>query len=124
MPLGVAVPLGVPVLLGVALGELDGVTLGVTVVLRVRVGVGVGVAVPLGVPVLLGVALGELDGVTLGVTVVLRVRVTVVVGEHDTSAVAPPRHDEGQPQAEQDDAPPVEKVPAGQGVGFTEDSGQ
>ena len=52
---------------------------------------------------------GELDGV--GEQVV-------------ASAVAPPTQALGQPQAEQDGAPPVEKVPAGQGVGFTEERGQ
>jgi hypothetical protein len=68
----------------------------------------------LGLGVLLGVA--ELDGVTLGVGELDCVTLGVGVGEQGASAVAPPRHDEGQPQAEQDGAPPVEKDPAGQGA--------
>jgi hypothetical protein len=72
----------------------------------------------LGVGELEGVALevGELDGVALSVVLRVGVVVRVALGEQDASAVAPPRHDEGQPQAEQDNALPVEKVPAGQGA--------
>ena len=69
-----------------------------------------------------GVALrvGEWDGVVLGVIVALG----VTLGEQDASSVAPPWHDEGQPQAEQDGAPPVEKVPEGQEMAFTVERGQ
>jgi hypothetical protein len=85
-------------------------------------GEALGLGVLLGVAELEGVALrvGEMDGVALGVIVALG----VTLGEQDASSVAPPWHKEGQPQIEQDGAPPVEKVPEGQGMAFTVERGQ
>ena len=73
---GVAVAVGVGVLLGVAVAIGVAVAVGVGVLL----GVAVGVAVAVGVGVLLGVAVGVGVGVLLGVAVAVGVAIAVGVG--------------------------------------------
>ena len=75
---GVAVSVGVGVLLGVAVGVGVAVAVGVGVLLGVAVGVGVGVL--LGVAVAVGVAIAVGVGVLLGVAVAVGMFMAVVVG--------------------------------------------
>ncbi len=95
-------------------GQLFGKVDGEGVTEAVEEGVGDPVAVLEGVgdpvAVLEGVAKnavedGDCDGVLLGVT--------LGVGVHDVSAVAPPRHAEGQAHSEQNATAPQENVPTG-----------